>query len=200
MRLGISGKGGVGKTTISAVVARTLARQGHRVIAIDCDSDPNLGANIGLGEDGAARMRPFLDQSGATRRVPAKMTPANLLDLSWAGGTLRYVDLLLVVLQPTVKVLVTAARTCQLASQLGIREVAFVGTKAEEADRARLEEFAGEWGGELLALVPDDEAVRQADRVAGCVLDTAPGSPAVRAMEALAGTLVSRPTAGGRHR
>lgn len=79
MRLGISGKGGVGKTTISAVVARTLARQGHRVIAIDCDSDPNLAANIGLGEDGAARMRPFLDQSGSTRRVP-KMTPANLLD------------------------------------------------------------------------------------------------------------------------
>ncbi len=80
MRLGISGKGGVGKTTTSAVLSRTLARRGHHVIAIDCDSDPNLGANIGLGEDGAARLRPFLDQSGPRRRVPTGMTPAELLD------------------------------------------------------------------------------------------------------------------------
>lgn len=80
MRLGISGKGGVGKTTISAVLARTLARRGHRVIAIDCDSDPNLGANIGIGEEGAEQLRPFLDQSGPTRRVPLDMSPARLLD------------------------------------------------------------------------------------------------------------------------
>lgn len=80
MRLGISGKGGVGKTTISAVLSRTLARRGHRVIAIDCDSDPNLGANIGLGEDGAARLRPFLDQSGPVRRLPQGLTPAEMLD------------------------------------------------------------------------------------------------------------------------
>jgi CO dehydrogenase maturation factor len=78
MRLGISGKGGVGKTTISAVLSRTLARRGHHVIAIDCDSDPNLGANIGLGEDGAARLRPFLDQSGPLRRVPKGLTPVEL--------------------------------------------------------------------------------------------------------------------------
>lgn len=120
---------------------------------------------------------------------------AGLEHLSWAGGTLRYVDLLLVVLQPTAKVLMTAARTSQLADQLGIREVAFVGTKAAEADRARLAAFALERGGELLALVPDDEAVRQADRVAACVLDTAPRSPAVQAIEGLAGALVSMPWA-----
>ena len=80
MRVGISGKGGVGKTTISAVLARTLARRGHRVIAIDCDSDPNLGATIGIGEEGAERLRPFLDQSGPRRKVPAGLTPAELLD------------------------------------------------------------------------------------------------------------------------
>jgi len=80
MRIGISGKGGIGKTTISAVLARTLARRGHRVIAIDCDSDPNLGANIGLGEDGAAKLRPFLDQSGPVRRTPTGMTAAQLVD------------------------------------------------------------------------------------------------------------------------
>jgi CO dehydrogenase maturation factor len=80
MKLGISGKGGVGKTTISAVLSRELARRGHRVVAIDCDSDPNLGANIGLGEEGAARLRPFLEQSGTRRSVPVDRSAAELLD------------------------------------------------------------------------------------------------------------------------
>lgn len=79
MRIGISGKGGIGKTTISAVLSRTLARRGHQVIAIDCDSDPNLAANIGLGEDGAARLRPFLDQSGSSRQLAGGRPAAELL-------------------------------------------------------------------------------------------------------------------------
>lgn len=79
MRLGISGKGGVGKTTISAVLARELARRGRRVIAIDCDSDPNLGANIGIGEEGAARLRPLLNQSGAGRSLPSGRSITGLL-------------------------------------------------------------------------------------------------------------------------
>lgn len=79
MRVGISGKGGVGKTTISAVLARSLARRGHPVVAIDCDSDPNLGANIGIGEKGAASLRPFLDQSGPDRRLPQDLRATELL-------------------------------------------------------------------------------------------------------------------------
>jgi len=86
MRLGIAGKGGVGKTTISAVVARTLARRGHRVIAVDCDSDPNLAANIGAGQRAADAMRAILDQSGATRSVPTGLTPSQLLaTYGWHG-------------------------------------------------------------------------------------------------------------------
>jgi CO dehydrogenase maturation factor len=79
MRVGISGKGGVGKTTISSVLARTLGRRGHRVIAIDCDSDPNLAANVGIGELAASRLRPFLDQSAPVRFLPANLSPATLL-------------------------------------------------------------------------------------------------------------------------
>ncbi len=45
------GKGGVGKTTISAVLARMLARQGWEVVALDCDSNPNLGVSLGLGAE-----------------------------------------------------------------------------------------------------------------------------------------------------
>ncbi|HEX2062852.1 MAG TPA: AAA family ATPase [Acidimicrobiales bacterium] len=86
MRLGISGKGGVGKTTISAVLARTLARRGRSVIAVDCDSDPNLGVSIGIGEDGAEGLRPFLDQSGPTRELPHDVTPSRLVaEYGWTG-------------------------------------------------------------------------------------------------------------------
>jgi CO dehydrogenase maturation factor len=79
VRIGISGKGGVGKTTISAVLSRTLGRRGRQVIAIDCDSDPNLAANVGLGEEMAGMLRPFLDQSGEVRFVPRNLSPATLL-------------------------------------------------------------------------------------------------------------------------
>lgn len=120
---------------------------------------------------------------------------AGLEHLSWAGGTLRYVDLLLVVLQPTAKVLLTADRTHRLAVQLGIPEVCYVGSRADEADRGLLERFAAERGGQLLGLIPDDEAVREADREATCVIDSAPGSASVRAIEELADALEARMTA-----
>ena len=48
MKIGIAGKGGSGKTTISATLARTLARQGFPVLAIDGDPNPNLGLALGL--------------------------------------------------------------------------------------------------------------------------------------------------------
>ncbi|MFN2388974.1 MAG: AAA family ATPase [Actinomycetota bacterium] len=49
MKVAVSGKGGTGKTTISATLARLGARRGYRTLAIDCDSNPNLGASLGLG-------------------------------------------------------------------------------------------------------------------------------------------------------
>jgi CO dehydrogenase maturation factor len=48
MKLAISGKGGVGKTTFSALLIRTLNAQGKRVLAIDADPDANLAAALGI--------------------------------------------------------------------------------------------------------------------------------------------------------
>ena len=48
MKLAIAGKGGVGKTSISGTMARALARGGHRVLAIDGDSNPNLALTLGI--------------------------------------------------------------------------------------------------------------------------------------------------------
>lgn len=80
MRIAVSGKGGVGKTTIAAVLARSLARRGRPVVAIDCDSDPNLGVSIGLGEEGSDRIRAMLDQSRPARRLPTDLAPPLLVE------------------------------------------------------------------------------------------------------------------------
>ena len=48
MKLAISGKGGVGKTTFSALLIRALNAEGKRVLAIDADPDANLAAAIGI--------------------------------------------------------------------------------------------------------------------------------------------------------
>ena len=48
MKLAISGKGGVGKTTFAALLARTLSAQGKHVLAIDADPDANLAAALGI--------------------------------------------------------------------------------------------------------------------------------------------------------
>ncbi|MGQ0743515.1 MAG: nucleotide-binding protein [Acidimicrobiales bacterium] len=56
MKLAVVGKGGTGKTTTSSVIARRLARLGHPVVALDCDSNPNLGISLGVGEAETERL------------------------------------------------------------------------------------------------------------------------------------------------
>lgn len=51
MRIAVAGKGGSGKTTLSATLARTFAREGRTVLAIDGDPNPNLGVALGVPED-----------------------------------------------------------------------------------------------------------------------------------------------------
>ena len=53
MKLGIVGKGGVGKTTLSALIAQEYASRGLRVLAIDTDSNPNLAFSLGLNAEQA---------------------------------------------------------------------------------------------------------------------------------------------------
>ena len=51
MKLAIVGKGGAGKTTLSAVLAQRLAALDEAVIAVDADPDGNLGSALGVSED-----------------------------------------------------------------------------------------------------------------------------------------------------
>jgi CO dehydrogenase maturation factor len=72
MKLAVVGKGGSGKTTTAALIARTLARTGAPVVALDCDTNPNLGISLGLGEEETERliaMRQALDE-GTQEHAP----------------------------------------------------------------------------------------------------------------------------------
>ncbi len=57
LKLAISGKGGVGKSTVAGTLARLLAAHGQRVLAIDADPDANLASALGLPAEARAAIR-----------------------------------------------------------------------------------------------------------------------------------------------
>lgn len=59
MKIAISGKGGVGKTTLAGVMARLLAAKGVKVLAIDADPDSNLASAIGLDPETLSKLSPI---------------------------------------------------------------------------------------------------------------------------------------------
>jgi CO dehydrogenase maturation factor len=79
MKLGIVGKGGVGKTTLSALLAQEYASRGLRVLAIDTDSNPNLAHSLGLNAQQADDI-PLLPRSVVVGRGEGSLTPAELVN------------------------------------------------------------------------------------------------------------------------
>jgi len=58
MKIAVSGKGGVGKTTFSGTLARVLAKESGTVLAIDADPDANLGSAIGFSQEAVDKVKP----------------------------------------------------------------------------------------------------------------------------------------------
>ena len=222
MKLGVVGKGGVGKTTTSGLLCKAYAERGLRVLAVDTDSNPNLAISLGLTED-TADNAPILPRALVVGPGDGEMTASDLLGqygletpsgvrllhamrvsdagagctctshatvrsllgsaieeeadvtlvdmeaglehLSRAGGTLAYADVLLAVMEPTHKSILTAVRTRDLAVELGIPKIGAVGNKARHPDDFTLfEALAGEHELPLAGIIPYDQAVPDSDR------------------------------------
>ena len=79
MKVAITGKGGVGKTTLSSTLARLYADEGRTVLAADVDPDANLGLALGLSEEGGQRHRPCLQNETARQGAHRRQRPEQLL-------------------------------------------------------------------------------------------------------------------------
>ncbi len=48
MKISLTGKGGVGKTTLTALLTLAYLKEGRKVLAVDADPDGNLGQALGV--------------------------------------------------------------------------------------------------------------------------------------------------------
>ncbi len=221
MKIGIVGKGGVGKTTTSSLLARVLVDRGRRVLAVDTDSNPNLGLSLGLSPDATESLEPIPRSMVVGRRGDmtvselmedfAVLTPegvtlmsalrvseagagctcgghasvrsllgealhsetddtivdmeAGIEHLSRSGGTLAHADVLVLMMEPSRKAIITAQRTIGLAKELGIKRCVGVGNRVEDDDaRQALEEMCGEHDVPLDVVIPSSSTLAEADR------------------------------------
>lgn len=89
MKLAVSGKGGVGKSTVSAALALRLARRGHRVLAVDADPEnPTLAAAPGAAEEPQRTIVPISTHRALIEERAGAGEPAQRLE---AGDRIAFV-------------------------------------------------------------------------------------------------------------
>lgn len=221
MKIGVVGKGGVGKTTLSALLARSLQERGRRVLAVDTDSNPNLGLSLGLDSSqtealptvprsiivgsrgdltvaelmadyaaptpsgvtvmsalrvneaaagctcgGHATVRSLLGQAleSETDDTIVDME-AGIEHLSRSGGTLAHADVLVLVMEASLKAVITARRTITLAEELGIGSWIGVGNKIGKDQHNLLAGLCGDHEVPLDVVVPASSEIVAADRI-----------------------------------
>jgi CO dehydrogenase maturation factor len=245
LRVAVVGKGGAGKTILSATLARTFARRGRRVFVLDHDSAPGLSMSLGVhdadepllnaameqGEDRRYRFVEGLDPIRAAQRfaidgpdgirvlqvgksdrggTDAVQASVNAFyeivsrledapefrdwtivgDLPAGGrqpgcGWTPYATHFLLVAEPTMQSLLTARRIKRIAAEVRPNaHVLLVVSKAAGRDDVELVE--GFLGMPAFGVVPLDEDVRRAERSGVPVLQLAPRSAAVAAIEQIA--------------
>ena len=111
-------------------------------------------------------------------------------------GTLEHADTLLIVVEPYFKSLDAAGRIVELARNLGVPTVYAVANKVQSArDEAAIRGFCATKDLPVLAVVPLDDDVSEAERQGRAPIDFAPGAAAVAAVRDVAGGVLARPGA-----
>lgn len=107
-------------------------------------------------------------------------------------GTGRHVSRIVAVLEPYYRSMETARNVASLARDLGITDVVVVANKVrDDGDRSAIADFCHAHDMHLVGEVPFDSELATAERSGGAPIDVAPRSPAVMAIQALAGTLLA---------
>ena len=108
-------------------------------------------------------------------------------------GTVRGVDAMLCVVEPRMQSIETAHRIKDLSTELGVKTLLIIGNKMKNsAEQVLLKKALTELKLPLLATVPYDESIEQADMVRIAPIDFAPDSPAVKAVESIKNSLIKR--------
>ena len=129
--------------------------------------------------------RQFFGQLPDDDRVVVADLEAGLNDLMWAKPGAD--DTVLVVAEPSAKSVEVARRACRMAEAMGVVNILGVANRAtSDDDVARLSETLGV---EVVS-VPEDPAIEKADHLGVAPFDTERGSPAVKAVGAIAERLV----------
>ncbi|MBA3413810.1 MAG: hypothetical protein H0U10_01105 [Chloroflexia bacterium] len=107
-------------------------------------------------------------------------------------GTLEHADTLLIVVEPYFKSLEAAGRIAELGRGLGVPALVAVANKVQsERDEAAIRAYCAAHDLPILAVVPLDADVAEAERQGLAVLDSAPAAAAVAAIRQVADRLMA---------
>jgi len=182
MKIAVSGKGGVGKTTLVAFLATVFAEAGRPVLAIDADPNANLATAFGFPHSEKivpiSRMDDLIEErtcycpegallAALVSHLLLKANEVVILDME-AGiehltrGTAKGVDKLIIVVEPSIRSVVTALRVRDLALEIGLHSIGVVGNKIRgESEREFL--LSRMAGFDFLGFIPHDEGIAQSD-------------------------------------
>jgi CO dehydrogenase maturation factor len=111
---------------------------------------------------------------------------------NFSRGTPRHADTLLIVLEPYFKSLETGRRIAELGRELNTPRIAAVANKVRSSeDEAAIRQFAAAHEISMAAVIPQDDAILDADRSGRSPVDVAPHSPAVAAITKLAAAVAN---------